>query len=229
MDLSGAWRAADDFLRRHIKTKAVREAERRRQQRRAQAMWRQARTAAAFGGLSAAGGFGVAAALAPAATLVAAGGAALLGVAAARLWAARGGDRFSSEELAALPGAAEDWLLEKRPLLPRGSDPLLDAILVNLADLPQRLAALNPNETLAWDARRLIGDHLPRLVDSWCSLPAATRERDEEARRRLLESLATLAAELGRLTDEVCRDERHAFETQGRFIETRYKDLEGGD
>ncbi|HEY0413061.1 MAG TPA: hypothetical protein VGD66_07960, partial [Allosphingosinicella sp.] len=104
----------------------------------------------------------------------------------------------------------------------------LDIILVHLADLPPYLAQLDPNATLAWDARRLLGDHLPRLVDAWCGLPAVTREKDAEARGRLTDGLATLAEELARLTGEVSRDERMRLEAQSRFVASRYKDPETG-
>jgi hypothetical protein len=226
MDWGGVWRTAEDFVRRHLKSKAVRDAEARRQERQSQAIWRRMKSSALFSGLPAAGIFGFAVTVAPvAAAAVAAGGAALAGMAAARLWALRpNAAKFSRDELRALPGAAEDWLLEKRLLLPRGAEEALDSILVHLGELPPRLAVLDPNETRAWDARRLIGDHLPRLVDAWCSLPALTRERDREAGQRLLDGLATLAEELTRLFVEVSREERMRLETQSRFIEARYKD-----
>jgi len=229
MDLSGAWRAADDFLRRHIKTRAVRDAERRRVERRRRNVLRQGRNLVLAGGASAAGGFAVAAALAPPVAAFAAGGAALVGIVGIRFWDRRSREGFSSEELAALPAQAEEWLLDMRPLLPRGTEPALDTILVHLGDLPPFLAALHPNETLAWDSRRLLGEHLPTLVDSWCKLPSVTRERDGEARRRLGSGLDTLAEELSRLTAELSRDERMRLETQSRFVESRYRDpkLEG--
>jgi len=228
MDLGGALRTAEDFLRRHIKSKAVRDAERRRKQRRQQAFLRRARNALLAGGASGAGGFGVATALAPTAALLAGGAAAVVGLAAVGLWSRQRSDRLSRLELTALPGEAEDWLLDKRPLLPRGAEPALDMILVDLADLPPFLALLHPNETLAWDTRRLLGDHLPNLVDAWCGLPTITREGDSDARRRLVEGLATLAEELSRLTEELSRDERMRLETRSRFVESRYKDPETG-
>jgi hypothetical protein len=224
MDLSGAWRAADDFLRRHIKTRAVRDAERRRVERRRRAALRQGRNAVLAGGVSAAGGFAVAAALAPPVALAAAGGAALVGILGLRFWETRKREGFSSEELAALPAHAEEWLLDIRPLLPRGTEAALDTILVHLGDLPPYLASLHPNETLAWDSRRLLGDHLPTLVDAWCKLPSVTREGDREARSRLCQGLETLAEELSRLTAELSRDERMRLETQSRFVESRYRD-----
>jgi hypothetical protein len=232
MDLGGAWRTAEDFLRRHLKTKAVRAAEQRRKTRRSQAAWHTTQRLAAFGAVPAAGAFTVAtsaAALSGVVAAAAAGGAALVGLGAARLWSlARAGEHFSREELTALPGATEDWLLDRRELLPRGAEATLDTLLVHLGDLPPHLARLNPNETLAWEARRLLGDHLPGLVDPWCNLPAVTRNSDAEARRRFVAGLETLAGEVRRLTEEVSRDERMRLEARSRFVETRYRDPDTG-
>jgi hypothetical protein len=227
MDLGGAWRSAEDFLRRHIKSRAVRSAETRRLERASEAAWRATRKAVAFGGLPAAGAFGYAMTVAPlGAAAAAAGAAALAGLAAARLWTGwgRSSAPFSAEELAALPGKTEDWLLDKRPLLPRAGGAPLDLILDHLGELQPRLRLVDSNVTIAWDARRLIGEHLPDLVDSWCGLPASTRERDAEARRRLVEGLTVVAGELGRLLEELTRDDRMRLETQRRFLEMRYKD-----
>ncbi|QAY75170.1 hypothetical protein [Sphingosinicella sp. BN140058] len=217
--------AAGDFLRRHLKSKAVREAEKRRQDRRKQLAWQKAKRASMLGGASAVGAFGYAMTVTPMAmAAVAAGAAAVVGMAASGLWQGRKPATFSREELAALPCQAEEWLLEQRLLLPDSVSPTLDAILVNLGDLPGHLAEADPRSTLAWDARKLIGEHLPNLVEAWCKLPAVTRERDPETRRRFEDGLGTIAEEIARLTEEASRDERMRVETHGRFLDARYRD-----
>lgn len=221
-----SWSGAKAFLRRHLKSKAVREAEKRRQSRRSAEAWRRTKRAAAVAGASGAGMLTYVVAVAPLGTaaLAAAGGATLLAAGAALAWRGGRSEAFSAEELAALPGEAEDWLLERREALPEQADPLLDRILVLLGDLQPHLGRLAPASTLAWEARRLIGDHLPRLVDAWCELPVTVRGEDEEARARLIDGLETLAEELGRLCREVSRDTRMALETRARFVESRYRD-----
>jgi hypothetical protein len=225
IDLGGAFRTAEGFLRRHSRSKAVREAERRRQERRQQEALRKAKRGAAVAGVSAAGMFGYAVTVTPLAmAAVAAGGAAVAGLALLGLWGSLQTPRrrLSREELAALPVEAEEWLLDQRAQLPPEAGPALDSILTHLADLAPRLAKLEPNSTLAWEARRLIADHLPSLVRAWCGLPSTARDQGSEVRQRLVAGLGTLAEALERLLDVLSRDDLFLLETRGRFIESRY-------
>ena len=224
--IGDALQAAEDSVRRNWKSKAVRAAEKRRSERRSRESWLKARRAFAFGGVSAAGALGTAVVLgALAMAPVAAAAAGVAGLAVSGLLPPRKpAARLSREELAALPSDAEEWLLDQRLLLPPEAAPSYDAILDLLGDLPPRLARLEPNATLAWESRRLIGDHLPTLVRSYCGLPAAVRERDPEPRRRLVDGLETIAAELTRLCEEASRDERMLLETRQRYLDSRYRD-----
>jgi hypothetical protein len=225
MSVAGAFHAAADFLRRHAKSRAVREAEKRRQERRQRAAVRKAKRAGAVAGASGLGMFGYAITVTPIGmALVAAGGAAVAGILLYQLLPQRQRDGFSSEELAALPSEAEEWLLDRRTQLPLATAPSLDSIFTSLGDLPPHLARLDPNSTLAWEARRLMSEHLAGLVDAWCKLPSATRERDHETRERFIRSLRTVADELARVTELASRDERMILETRGRFLESRYRD-----
>jgi hypothetical protein len=223
---------AEDFLRRHLKSKAVRQAEKRRRQRRNEEAMRRLRLAAILGGTGGAGILGYGAAVAPlgSTALIAAVAAIALTSGAALLWPKRhgwGGD-FSREELAALPVEAEEWLLLQREYLPGAAAGALDAILDRLADLQPRLGEIDPNSALAWEARRLIGDHLPNLVADYCALPSVTHQRDPQVRTLLINGLSTLADELAHLCEEVSRDQRMMLETRGRFIESRYRDRLSG-
>ena len=233
MDLDSAFRQAEEFLRRHIKSKAVREAEKRRAERQSREAARRVRRAAWVGGASGAAILAYAALVAPLAgpALAAAGGGTLLLVVAAlaRSSRARGRDgEFSQVELAALPGDAEDWLLARREALPLECRPLLDRIFQRLGDLQPHLGALPPYSTRAWEARRLLGDHLPRLVLAYEALPASARREEPEALERLCTGLATLVEALDDLCVELCRDPLMILETQSRFLESRYRDAGGG-
>jgi hypothetical protein len=86
------------------------------------------------------------------------------------------------------------------------------------------LSTLSADAPLGGETHRLIGQHLPRLVDTYLALPPRSRDARSENSRRLAESLDIVAEELGRLSAEVHHDRTLHFETQRRFIETRYKD-----
>jgi hypothetical protein len=226
-DLAGLWRQADEFLRHHLKSKAVREAEKRRSERQSREAARRLKRAALAGGASGAGILGYGALVAPLAgpvLVVAGGGALLLVTAALALPTRRRGDGdFSRAELAALPGDAEDWLLARRLSLPLGCRPLLDRVFRRLGDLQPHLAALPPHSGTAWQARRLIGDHLPGLILAYEAIPGPGREEDPEVEARLCAGLLTIADALDDLCREIGRDPLMTLETQGRFLETRYR------
>lgn len=232
LDPDRALERAEAFLRRHVKSKATREAERRaRQRRRQEAMVRLGR-AVAVTGASTAGilGYGLAVAPVGATGLMAAGAATVAAATAALLWPSRrpqGTAALTMVGLGTLTSEAEDWLLRERPRLPGKAFPAIDAILSRLHDLQPHLAALAPADPLAGEARRLIGEHLPRLVESYLGVPATARDGNPEIARRLIDGLGIVASELGRLCNEVSKDRLLSFETQGRFLETRYGKDEG--
>lgn len=238
-DFNAAWQRTEDFLRRQMKSKAVRDAEKRqvewqaaqnklRWERQTREAGKRLGRATAVAGVSGAGIAGYTIAVAPLAPplLLAAGAAALVAATAALAWpAGRDPEQpFSREELAALPFKAEEWLLKKRAELPLSAYPFLDRIFVSLGDVYPHLGRIEPHSTLAWEARRLIGNHLPRLVEAYFELPASARDNAPEYEQRLLQGLKIVADEMVRLAKEVCRESLTSFETQGRFIEARYGD-----
>ena len=228
VDIVGMLRQADEYLRRSMKSKAVRAAEKRRAERKSREADARIKRAALVGGASGATILGVGALVAPVAVpvLAAAGGGALL-LAVGSLFApsrrSGGEGDFSGVELAELPGDAEDWLLDRREALPLDCRPQLDRIFQRLGDLQPHLAALAPNSTAAWEARRLLGDHLPRLILAYEAIPPSGRKEDPAVEERLGRGLRTIADALDELCDHVCRDPLMTFETQSRFIEARYR------
>jgi len=119
---------------------------------------------------------------------------------------------------------AEDGLIDRCKELPGRALPAADNVIARLADLQPHLGTLDPQSTLAGDARRLIGQHLPRLVDTYLELPPSARGPASESTQRFSESLGIVGQELEHLLDQCCRDRQLSFETQRRFIETRYRE-----
>ncbi|MFN3946034.1 MAG: hypothetical protein ACK4K7_14005 [Allosphingosinicella sp.] len=229
-DLNHVFRKTEEFLRRNIKPKAVSAAEERRRQRRNRAAARRLKRATAAAGVSGAGVAGAGALILQmgAAGLAAAGAAAVLAGGAALFWPIRpsGGGRISREELAEMLLDAEDWLLEQRKTIAIEALPAIDRIFQRLGDLHPHVEGLEPNGTVAWDIRRLVADHLPRLIDSYANLPESVREAEPELLVRLVEGLGTCDEELVRLCREASAAHLHSFEVQNRFLETRYREPE---
>ena len=119
-------------------------------------------------------------------------------------------------------------LASRRSALPAPAARRADAISAQLPLLENRLAEIDPLDPLAQDARRLMGKHLPDLLDRYERVPAAYRqERDGEGLtvdERLVKSLDAASAALDEIGGKLAQGDRDAFETQGRFIESRYWD-----
>jgi hypothetical protein len=122
----------------------------------------------------------------------------------------------------------DSLLVRERPALPAPATKRVDAISAQLPLLESRLAEADPLDPLAQDARRLMGKHLPDLIERYERVPAAYRqERDGEGLtvdERLVKSLDAAREALGEIGAKLAQSDREAFETQGRFIESRYKD-----
>ena len=122
----------------------------------------------------------------------------------------------------------DSFLYRSRAALPAPAQSELDSISAALPSLRQtleRVEALDPN---AQDARRLMALHLPGLIDRYRKVPPAFRnERDGEGisvDERLVEGLAAGRAALSEISEKLARADMNAFETQGRFIKSRYGD-----
>jgi hypothetical protein len=146
-------------------------------------------------------------------------------------WPAREPKRVAySEQLPtkAVVQQLEALLVRRRSALPSAAARRADAISQQLPLLESRLAEVNPLDPLAQDARRLMGRHLPDLLDRYERVPAAYRHnRDGEGMtvdERLVASLDAAREALDDIGARLVQQDRDAFETQGRFIESRYKD-----
>ncbi len=119
-----------------------------------------------------------------------------------------------------------------RRQLPPAATQRADAIAAQLPMLEQQLADLNPLDPLAQDARRLVGQHLPDLIERYERVPAQYRqERDGEGisvDQRLVTGLDAARSAIDDLGRRLSKQEVDEFETQGRFIESRYREDELG-
>jgi hypothetical protein len=120
----------------------------------------------------------------------------------------------------------DSYLYRVRPALPAPAQSQLDAISAVLPSLKQTLDRVETLDPQAQDARRLMSVHLPGLIDRYSDVPKAYRqEEDGEGKtvdQRLVESLAAARTALSDVSEQLARGDLAAFETQGRFIKSRY-------
>jgi hypothetical protein len=122
----------------------------------------------------------------------------------------------------------DSYLFRARRGLPAPAQAELDRLSAQLPSLRQTLERIPDVDPNAQDARRLMSVHLPNLIDRYVHVPAAYRgERDGEnvtVDQRLVEALAAGRQALTEISEKLARADMAAFETQGRFIQSRYKD-----
>ena len=122
----------------------------------------------------------------------------------------------------------DSYMFRARRSLPAPAQAEIDRIGNALPPLRESLARLGDTVPEAQDARRLLSIHLPGLIDRYLHVPAAYRtEADGEGKtvdQRLVEALAAGREALGDISQSLAQGDVAAFETQGRFIESRYKE-----
>jgi hypothetical protein len=120
----------------------------------------------------------------------------------------------------------DSYIYRSREALPAPAQSELDAISAALPSLKQTLERVDPLDANAQDARRLMSAHLPGLIDRYRQVPEDFRgERDGEGisvDERLVEGLAAGRGALAEISEKLARSDVMAFETQGRFIQSRY-------
>lgn len=120
----------------------------------------------------------------------------------------------------------DSYIYRTRAALPAPAQAEIDQLSAALPPLRrtlERIAAVDPN---AQDARRLMSIHLPGLIDRYLHVPPAYRgQQDGEGKtvdERLVEALSAGRQALGEISENLARADMAAFETQGRFIQSRY-------
>jgi hypothetical protein len=127
----------------------------------------------------------------------------------------------------AMPAATEAWLYRQR--LPAKASPQIDAIGALLATLETQLSRVPPTDPIAQDLARLLGKHLPDLVERYTRVPVDQRSRTIDSDGRtiettLIDGLKIVETELGRASDALSAADRDAVLVQGKFLEKRYRD-----
>jgi hypothetical protein len=120
----------------------------------------------------------------------------------------------------------DSYIFRARSALPAPAQAEIDqmsAALPPLKKVLERIETLDPN---AQDARRLMSIHLPGLIDRYLHVPPAYRgQQDGEGKtvdERLIEALGAGRKALADIGESLARADMAAFETQGRFIQSRY-------
>jgi len=118
------------------------------------------------------------------------------------------------------------YLYQNRRALPAPAQTVVDGLSEQLGTLKQTLERVDALDPDAQDARRLMSVHLPGLIERYANVPAAyRREEDAEGKtvdQRLVEGLEASRTALGEVSERLAKRDMDAFQTQGRFIQSKY-------
>ena len=122
----------------------------------------------------------------------------------------------------------DSYLFRARRALPAPAQAELDLLSAQLPALRQTLERIPDLDPNAQDARRLMSVHLPNLIDRYLHVPNNYRGQTDgegiSVDQRLVEALAAGRTALTDISEKLARNDLAAFETQGRFIQSRYQE-----
>lgn len=132
-----------------------------------------------------------------------------------------------ASEIAQLPAQTDDWLEQQRTFLPFAAQTKLDSIGQRLDELALQVQKLDPNQPVALDLRRLLGEELPELVNAYRKVPAGLQTKPlhdgPSPERRLIEGLATIDEQIGHMHERLAAEDLHALATHQRYLDLKYK------
>jgi hypothetical protein len=120
----------------------------------------------------------------------------------------------------------DSYLYRTRAALPAPARAVIDSISAQLPSLKQSLERLETVDPKAQDARRLMSIHLPGLIDRYLNVPSQFRSQEDgeglTVDQRLVEGLTAAKTALDEISQDAAKSDLDAFQTQGRFIKSRY-------
>ncbi|MBW0144754.1 hypothetical protein [Sphingomicrobium clamense] len=120
----------------------------------------------------------------------------------------------------------DSYLTRKRNRLPQAARAEIDAIHKMVPDFKKSLSRVPTLDPNAQEARRLMSKHLPGLIERYEHVPEGLRDSiDGEGMsvdERLVDGLKAGRKALSELAETIAKADMQAFETQGRFIQSRY-------
>lgn len=128
-------------------------------------------------------------------------------------------------DLATLAGKTEMWLESQRPALPAPAVTLMQDIGLRLDQLAPQLQNLGENDPAAREVRKLVGEHLPELINGYKRIPETLKRKEHGGKtpeQQLVDGLKLIDREIETMTGQISRGELDKLATRGRYLELKY-------
>jgi signal transduction histidine kinase len=96
---------------------------------------------------------------------------------------------------------------------------------VRLDQLAPQLQTLDDNDPAAREVRKLVGEHLPELINGYKRIPDSLRHKEHAGKtpaQQLVDGLKTIDREIETMTGQISRGELDKLAVRGRYLEIRY-------
>lgn len=121
----------------------------------------------------------------------------------------------------------ELWLENQRPALPSPAVTLVDQIGTQLDQLGLQLETIDPAHPAAQETRKLVGEHLPEMVDAYRRIPVNLRREKRAGAtpdEQLVESLGKISGEIDHVTRQLADGALDDLAIRTRYLGYRYGD-----
>lgn len=132
---------------------------------------------------------------------------------------------LNTGDVRTMVGRTELWLEAQRPALPAPAVQLVDQIGVQLDGLGLQLEGIDPAEPAVAEVRKLVGEHLPGMVESYRKIPRNLRREERGGRnadQQLADGLGKISKEIDEIARQLAAGDLDALAVRGRYLDYRY-------
>lgn len=135
-------------------------------------------------------------------------------------------------DVKSLVARTELWLEHQRPALPAPAVRIVDDIGVQLDALGLQLDHVDPAHPAAAETRKLVGEYLPEMVDSYRRIPQHLRGEKRAGAtpdEQLVDSLGKISREIDHVTRALADGALDDLAIRNRYLDYKFAgELEGG-
>jgi hypothetical protein len=129
-----------------------------------------------------------------------------------------------------LVGRTELWLEAQRPALPAPAVTLVDQIGLQLDGLGKQLESVDQAHPATAEVRKLVGEYLPEMVDSYRKIPAHLRKEERAGStpdKQLIDGLGKISHEIDSVTRQLASGALDDLAIRTRYLDYKYGNAEG--
>lgn len=138
-------------------------------------------------------------------------------------------DLTRTQDARQLVARTELWLEHQRPALPAPAARIVDDMGVQLDALGMQLEHIPAGHPAAAETRKLVGEVLPEMVDSYRKIPAHLRSEERGGStpdQQLVDSLGKISKEISHVTRQLAEGSLDDLAIRTRYLDYKYGDAE---